>query len=340
MKRLFVITSILIFWINTFGSLKVLENYHIRYEQKPESAGKVIEMYPITRIYEIGNYCFVTKTSSIDIYTKNFEFQKTIGRRGNGPGDFLRIKDITKYDKFFYILDYPNRLNLYDSNLKFIRRNILSEKYSNQSSGSLNIYKNKIYLSQGNAKLNTCITVYSRNGEHLESFFLRDHGFQHLGEKRFLSSRSVRLIGGHLFFAFHLLPIVWKINQNGEIQNEVELEDSISPVKFNKRQFQKESQHNMVNAFRNVLFSGDLITFLWNWQNNLLIQILKQNENKSQSCLIIYNQQLEPISKLLHYKDYHFVGCGKYIYFAKELKNSPDDQGEDKVEVIKCSYEF
>jgi len=133
----------------------------------------------ISRIILCSNELIIAESFKIFVFSKDGKFLRTIGSRGQGPGEYISINNISidEKNKYLYIIS-PSKIICYNLNGKF-----LHETYNNTASFSEIIFFNdKIFLvgqkgSNDEEKgfcMNSALYRYSNDFRFIDSIFIRN----------------------------------------------------------------------------------------------------------------------------------------------------------------------
>lgn len=266
-----------------------------------------------------------------------------IGRKGEGPGDFRFLLALEKHKGCYYFLDSPHKVNVYDANFLFQKRILLQGAGTAPYAFCLDFLDNLILVGQRwtNEPFQTekCVSIYDLEGKLRGAVFDQRHGWEIYPENSLLHP-VILTIGNEIFFAFNSIPIIWKLNKDGSIVNNIILGGTWwKKIAFEAKKFKKKRSRNAWKAINELALSGDLIQKLWNWRGNIVVQVVRDAYEDPRNLFFIIDKDLNEAGDLVDYPGYQFCGAGTFIYLGKLLEIDKNNR-EKIVEVLQCDCVF
>lgn len=210
----------------------------IRVLPTPEEEEKMIYFSNPANIDTDDNFIYVVDNTAHKIlkFEKNGKFKEIIGRKGEGPGEFMFPANIrtSKKGNLFVYEGGNLRFQIIDSMGKII--NSFRTFYSIHDFVVINdsIYANCIYSDEG--KENPLIVKYDMNGKIVKSFGKR---IDRKGHKTFDSRVFLIASENEIVVVFRYYPIIQRYTLDGKLIKEFRLELDILN-KLGKYNFNKE----------------------------------------------------------------------------------------------------
>jgi len=345
MKKIIIFLLSLTLCNFIYSDIKVLKKINLEIEVTKKAKPKFLhEDSPVYIQEGFNNELIAVQENHIEVFNSKGEKLNSFGQYGEGPGDFRGILTIRRGKSNYYILDFPNIVNVFDKNFNFKKRYyLLSEKTSSFVS-NFDIYENKIVCSQyWRGKLNKkdddkCISVYTKKGKYLTSFFPLSFGWTKYKNESLLSG-NIKTDGKHIYYTMCGIPIIYKLNFDKDIIAKKRFGKKWwEKIVFDEDKYKKEiKRKNIVKVLRELLTSGNRIEDLWNFKDNLALRIIKYDDIDYINYCLLISEDLKKESSLLCPDGYQFSGAGKYLYFTREINLQKNTK---KVEVLKCDFEF
>ena len=234
-------------------------------EDKLEAKYCFYDMSKICSDYE-GNYFVLDHNSRHSVvrkYTKNFIFVDSIGRKGQGPGEYIFPYDqCIDRNNNLYIADIINaKIVIFNKNGHFVCQ--IPIQPNNKYSIAVDS-RNMIYVN-GNT-YDSLITVYDKNGRFIKKFG------QYITNNNSLNETIIKIDNNdNIWVAFTTQPIIRKYSSDGNMLLQKELD---SPV-INKL---KKMEDEDTRTGKAVLY---YLTDMACYSNKLLIA--------NRSCIIEYD---------------------------------------------------
>lgn len=343
-KSMLLVLLILIPVIS-FPQLKILKKMSLNVTLDLKGPPRGFYIDPPVYIYETysQNQLIVTSDVFFEIFDTDGKAIAKVGDKGNGPGDFIHIKDVKKHNNLYYFHDFPNKINIFDLDFNFKKRIILQGPRCTLYVDSFALHKNKILAGQRKLyepPVEKCITVYDSNWKYQEAFFDKEIGWE-IYPKEALLSKLILTKNNEIYFAFLSIPTIWKLDQKGTVVGKKSFgENWWKKIHFNEGEFKKKkAKMGAWKALKEVVLSGDRIHMLWNWKDNIIVQIIREPYDNPTNMFLIISEDFKRVSKLVSYPDFQFCGVGNYIYFSKLIKTDRENN-KKIVEVVQCDYEF
>lgn len=127
-----------------------------------------------------GNlYFFDSHLRVIKKYTRDYRFIKSIGRKGQGPGEFGQYSNflISEEDSLYVYDPWKNRLNVFNTDGEYCRSFNFKPSLESRSTPFEIDRKGNIYLSFYDPKTEKVIHKYNSKGNHQKSFGQRGSGY-------------------------------------------------------------------------------------------------------------------------------------------------------------------
>ena len=145
----------------------------------------------IRKVHVFDSLVFISQNEIILLFNMEGEFIRSIGSKGQGPGEYLYISSFTVDEKnlIIYIVGHPLKIISYDLNGKFLKEHSIGTAYSGQMI-DIDCFNNEILVlaelirekqNKENERLNCFHSViYKINNEmqFIDSCFIRDVYFE------------------------------------------------------------------------------------------------------------------------------------------------------------------
>jgi len=325
--------------------LKVLHKVvlNVTLDLEGPSGGSYID--PPVYVYESyeGNKIIIPSDVFFEVFTLTGEKIARIGGRGEGPGNFRFLLYMEKHNGYYYFLDSPNKLNVYDGDFSFKKRILLQGPRNALYAYSFAFFEDNILVGQkwtgDSPHTDRCISVYGLDGKLLRAFFNKNHGWKLYPEESLLHP-VILTTHGEIFFAFNSIPILWKLNNAGSIVNKAALGKTWwKKIEFNAKEFNKKRRMNAWKAINELALSGDLIQKLWSWRGHIVVQVVRDAYDDPRNLFFIIDRNFKKAGNLIDYPGYQFCGAGTFIYLGKLLDMNKSNR-KKVVEVLQCDYVF
>lgn len=298
---------------------------------------------PIFIIESYENEIIIWRGSFLQIYSQEGQSTKILGRRGEGPGEFYLISDISKSNGVYYILDFPNRLNIFDKQFTYKKRFDLAGEKNSSIIYDLSVENNTIAAAQrwrGSSPLkDKTISIYTGEGKWINSFFEKKKGWKSFPNDSILGGKII-VINKTVYFAYQTINCIWKFNLQGDLIKEKSFGKSWwRKVSYNKKEelkAKKRKGYNPGKYYEEVISSGDLIDRMYYYKNHLLLLILRDHEGIAETIILLLDLNLEIEEGPFFLKGYYLSGVGKeYLYFTRYLGEYSSISDTD-AEILKC----
>jgi len=335
---------VLIFVRMCFPAVEVIDKIHMDITVDRKGFPCIFYIDPPCYVYEgINNEIIIPQKTFFEVFDKKGKLQGRYGNKGMGPGDFNNIMSLIVYDGRYYFHDYPNVISVFDSNFKFLERSIYGGLRTSQFMETFDIFRNKIYSVQNFRKKKReydSISVYSMNGKYLSHFFDQSIIWKVYPELTLTNGR-ILVFNDHIYFSHFSIPKLYKLNLKGEKVNSIKFgEKWWKKINYSKNRFKKRVEQFGDRAYVKLLLSGDRIMKILKWENLIIVHVLKDpSEDHAKHGFVVFTKNLKKKTDFIFYKDYHFSGAGKFLYFSKESEEY-DNKDKYKVEVLKCDIKF
>ncbi len=282
------------------------------------------------------------------IYSSEGKFLKKMGGEGEGPGEFFVIVDFRKTKDRYCVLDVYNKLSVFDKDFNFINRIRLEGEKTSNIVFSFDINNDLIFTAQrwvedakNRAKCKT-INLYDLNGKWLNAFFPIASLWKNYPSDSILGGIILSL-AGYIYIAFRPINKIWQLAPNGQIIKEKSFAEGWwHKIKYNKKDEDKARKQGIFRKFyEEVTMSGDMITKLYIYNENILVSVLRGDPDNPSFYIFLLDPTLQKEIGPLNLKDYFFCGADKnYIYFAKYIKEALSARDEADIELLRCSLKF
>ena len=308
---------------------------------------------PPLRIWEgINREIIFWRGVFLEIFTPEGKPNKRVGGAGEGPGEFNFILHLNKSSSRYFILDASNRLNVFDNNFKYQTRFFLEAPKSTRIIRDFDVEDDDIVTVQrmrtGERKPNTAmndmvIMLYSEAGLFKRAFFKQDEGWDIHPDVGILGG-NIQLINDQIFFAYSSINKIWKLNNSGKILKQTHFgAKSWQSIPFSQKEnkkMQKERKENIRKFYESIFSSGDIISNIYYYKENILILLLREVEDKAVTLFYLLDLDLQNERGPFALSGYHLSGVGeKYLYFTKYVSEFSIKESMD-VEVLIAEIDF
>jgi len=310
---------------------------------------------PIVNLFEgINGEIIVARGSFLEVFDKNGRFLKRVGNLGEGPGDFKNIIFLKKYQNEYYILDFPNLLNIFDAKFKFRKRFYLQGKRNSPFVFDFEISGNYIIAAQfwrtfmGEEKKENkdkVISIYDLNGKFQKAIFNFSNALNLLGDEAYLNP-NICTFDDLICVTFAALNKIWIIDKEGQLIK-VKTFGINSwrkiPYSSEREEQLRKRGFDQAKILAWFLTSGDWVYDVSFYRGYILINALRNKEtqdmNLGVSYIYILDKNLQNINSLIFLDKYFLGGVGrKFLYFVRYLQ-VPSARAKTKIEVKKCVLE-
>lgn len=310
---------------------------------------------PILNLSEgLNGEIIIARGSFFEIFDRRGNFLKKVGGLGEGPGDFRNIIFVKAYRDKYYILDFPNLMNVFDIKFKFNKRFYLQGKGTSPFVFDFEISGGQIFAAQfwrafmgGGMKevKDKVISVYNLNGKFQKAIFNFSYALTLLGNEAYLNP-TLCTFNDLICLAFLALNRIWVIDREGNIIKVKTF--GIKSWKNIPYSAKREEQLRKKGLGPAKIFAWFMTRGSWIYDVNfyrgyILINALKNKESKGMnlgiSCIYIFDEDFKEIEPPISLEGYFLAGVGKrYIYFVRYLQ-SPSTRSKTKIEVKRCVLE-
>ncbi|MCP2620195.1 6-bladed beta-propeller [Candidatus Aminicenantes bacterium AC-334-K16] len=182
----------------------------------PPAEGVFYERFMNTPLLVMEGYedkIIVWRGSYLQIYSNDGKSICKVGKTGEGPGEFYVISDLEKANKLYYILDFPNKLNIFNKNFIFQKRIFLEGERNSPFIYDFSIENNTIVTAQrwrsetASPKEDRTISIYSIKGKWIDAFFKKKEGWDYFPNDSILSGKII-LINQYIYFCFQPINLI------------------------------------------------------------------------------------------------------------------------------------
>lgn len=147
----------------------------------------------------------------LEIFSKEGKFIRRVGGKGEGPGEFSVIVQLRIFDQKYFVLGFPNQLNVFDRDFRFIKRIPLIYEGGAAFVVDFDIGNSGIVAVQrrpretrwgGKGGNDEVLSLYSRDGLFKTALFLKES---------FLISIRMRVFSEEKFFSIKISSILLSI---------------------------------------------------------------------------------------------------------------------------------
>jgi len=352
MKKVFVISIFYIlfnfFPLNLTGINKKIEIIDSIKIIVPPAEGVFYERFlntPLLVMEGLGDEIIIWRGSYLQIYSSEGKPICKVGKSGEGPGEFHIISDIEKTDGLYYILDFPNKLNIFDKNFIFQKRIFLEGERNSPFIYDFSLEDNTIVTAQrwrsetGFPRKDKTISVYSINGKWINAFFKKKEGWDNFPNDSILGGKII-LINKCIYFCYQPINLIWKLSLTGKVLRKKTIGKSWwKKINYTRKDElkAKRSPSYPRNFYENVLSSGYIIDKMYYYRKNLVLRIIYDDgRGNAETLLILLDLDLNREEGPYYLKNYVLSGVGlKYLYFTKYL-GEYSQLRKNEVELLKC----
>lgn len=257
-----------------------------------------------TKITSSGDILIISMNSGktdVLIFDKNGKFIKTLGRKGNGPGEYLKPVSLAEdSDGNIYLVDTDSRkIHIYNN--KYIYRESINYYCLNRFihlDSKKNMY---LYLGVPIPEIQPfyCIVKYNRNGKKLAEFASLPEEVNK--QKYFIFSDCIAIDNSdNIFESNAYMPYVRKYTSNGEIIKDF----GEKYVRLVNRTDKKGNSYEFPRSVRSLLIHNGII-------------IMAFDDNKM-DC---YDLEGNLLNKNLKFSNEIVYANDRAIYFIEHNKN-------------------
>ena len=333
-------------------SIDIVSSLRIRI---PPAEGQFHERFlnpPLPILEGYNEEIIVWRGSFLQVYSKEGQPVKKLGRAGEGPGEFYVVSGMDKANRLYYFLDVPNKLNIFNKNFDYKKRLFLGGEKSSPIIFDLAIYENTIVAAQrwrtdmknlwpptSSPEKSKTISIYDTDGKWLDSFFEVKKGWKIIPDDSILGGRII-IINKAIYFAYQSINCIWKFNPKGDLIKEKCFgKDWWQKVKYTKKDDLKKrkSPGSTSKFYEEISNSGDTIGRIYNYKNHLLLNIFRVHDESAKTFIFLLDLGLEKEEGPLFLEGYHLAGAGEeYLYFTKYLGEYSPFNDQD-IEILKCT---
>lgn len=308
---------------------------------------KMKYLIPPVKIYE-GKKAeiIIDQGTFLEIFNDNGDLIKRLGRKGKGPGEFdTVILKLIQFEDYYYILDHPNLLNIFDLNFNFIKRFYLYGNLSSRLIYDFDVTKDYIITVQKwiaeedryKEKEGKMVTLYNHRGKYIDSFFKKEIGFDTYPENFLLQGRIAAQ--KYIFFAFFTMNKIWKMDYKGNIINSGTFgENCWKNVIFNEKEYNisRKRGEPFQKLYEEIINSGNIIDGIGIYNNFLLIRASREEDFHADTFIFLIDLDFKDKFGPLRLPGYDFSGIGSsYLYFSRHI-DEYSFENKMQVEVLKC----
>ncbi|RFT16781.1 MAG: hypothetical protein OP8BY_1394 [Candidatus Saccharicenans subterraneus] len=307
------------------------------------------EVLPILLTEGYQQEILIWRGTYLEVFSKEGQFIKRVGREGEGPGEFSGIIKVIYRNGRYYILDFPNKVSIFDREFNFIARTIYAGKLTSpfihdfdiNESIFVAVQRNRPYdkdMRQSEAANNNVISIYSLNGEYKHSFFPQNEGWAVYPEESLLGGH-ILLNENKLFFVFNSINKIWMTSLDGKHIRKKEFgKNWWKPIIFNQNLYReaRKAGKSAGLLLENALLSGDVIDGIYVYKDDIAIKILRTIDGNPNTFLIIIKSNLINESDPIYLNSYQFCYAGKNdLYFYRYLSEYNPNM-INIIEIVKC----
>jgi hypothetical protein len=218
-------------------------------------------------------------------YDKNGKYISTIGRKGQGPGEFSGPNLKITFDKNNKLIVYDygnNRISQFNRNGEFLNSFNLAKSASNPSHGFAWSDSGDLYLSFYENSTETVIHKYNHNGQLLSSFgaparFIQPEDFNNFSIKESISKGRLKLVNNMLIFS----------QKNPYEIRFYDLQDNLQKVIYRKNNFMPPEKIEITGVDSYKSSVSVTSTMIGTWKNFIIHCVaVPPHMNAGTGCII------------------------------------------------------
>jgi hypothetical protein len=362
------ILSVLIFGFCLFTEKKVYPNNEVEIKilkrvniniHPPDSP--VFERFltpPLDLDEGLNKEILVRRGNFLEVFSEEGKAIKRVGGEGEGPGEIATlITHLRKTDQYYYLLDLPNQISIFDEHFSFIKRFFLETENGSRNIYNFDVGKDIITTVQEkyqglkeerrrkpNLRKDTMVIMrYDGQGRFKNAFLKQKEGREIYPDTSILGG-NILIHQNKIFFAYQSINKIWEFDFYGRLVKERNFGKAWwRSVIYDEKEYKKvrlKSDGAFMNFFAEVYASGDIIDDIYIYKGHLLVRVLKGTYEKAINSFILLDLNLENEIGPLQMEGYHLSGVGEeYLYFTRYVSEYSAKENMD-VEVLICDIEI